>query len=232
MRRGLPRAQVYVLRMLMSWVVRLATSLGLALIICPAQGSLAVESFKNTSFPASSGRTDSNCAMLRVFRPEPSPIASGPSTEIDVAFEPLGVKTLLPSPRGYHAVLIIIDLNSGTQMAFEGNYSGTMGNFGYLRAGTRNLQLKPLVSGSVRELVTELFVPTANYINWLQQMVNEINSSNVTYSPTPELQWNAANSNTFVFSALTHMGLIPPPPPNPVTGVTPGYYNALEWDSN
>lgn len=63
-------------------------------------------------------------------------------------------------------------------------------------------------------------------------MMNEVNRSNIPYSPTPELQWNAANSSTFVFSAPTDMGITPPPPPPWWTGVTPGYYDALEWDSN
>lgn len=100
---------------------------------------------------------------------QPSPIAPRPSTEVDVAFEPLGIKTLLPSPRGYHAVIIMIDLNTGAQTAFQASYSGRPGNFGSLQAAERDLEEEPLAPDSVRELATELFFPTANYLRWMQR---------------------------------------------------------------
>jgi hypothetical protein len=229
MMKSLARELISGLTLLRCRAFCLAAVVGLALILSLAGESCALESF-NDSRCASA--TPGNCGVLHVAWPEASPIAPGPSTEFDVAFEPLGIRTLLPAPRGYHAVLILVDLTSGRQMAFEANYSGTLGNFGYMRARTRDLEMKPLVPDSIRVLVTYAFVPAANYIKWLKAMINELNNSNVPYSPTPELRWNSANSNTFVFSALTHMGFTPPPPPNPATGVTPGYYNALEWESN
>ncbi len=131
-----------------------------------------------------------------------------------VAFEPL--------PVAHHAVLIVN--GQGRLWAFEANSTGALS--GALWVRFRNLSVHPLVAGSEIENVSDALAPASYYVSRIEVLSEEVNNSHLPYAPVPALWPTAANSNTFVFSVLVHLGLRPPPPPE----VTPGYYNALtDW---
>jgi hypothetical protein len=145
-----------------------------------------------------------------------------PHDNLLVAFEHLGAG-IGPSTY-FHAVLMIQD--GAARTAFEALPSGKFPNFGWLLAGARDLQKKPLRNATV-EQVAGATAPPSTYTREIVQLTTEINRSRIPYNPTPEIPNGAANSNTFVYSVLTFMHLRPPAAPPGYLGSTPGYYAGI-----
>lgn len=145
------------------------------------------------------------------------------SCEVGVAFEPLGVRGLLPLTNAFHAVVV---LSNGT--AFEGNPSGNFQNWGWLTARERALAARPLKTGSIVKEAGGTGETCPDLVRRLRQMTRQINNARLPYWPTPETKWDSVNSNSFTFWAVSRLNLQPPAPPNGwTTGETPGYYGAI-----
>jgi hypothetical protein len=153
---------------------------------------------------------------------------------VAVAFEPIGVHGLLPMTNAYHAVVVLY-AGGNPVTAFEGNPTGNAVNWGWLTIRQRELGAsgRGLRSGTIVEQAGGNGMSCPQMVTRLRQMMAQINRAHLPYFPTPELKWNAVNSNSFAFWAISRLNLQPPIPPNGWTsGETPGYYAAISGGDN
>ena len=145
---------------------------------------------------------------------------------VQVAFERIGVTTLVPITNGFHAV-IVIDGEGIQPTGYEANPTGRPPNWGTLVARERNMALKPLKAlyGADGLPVTAGDVPKScpALRQQMRSLVGVINGAGLPYAPVPEAQWNAVNSNSFAYWALRRLNLEPPPAP---WGTQPYGYDA------
>lgn len=140
------------------------------------------------------------------------------SCGIDVVFEPIGVQNVLGVGNAYHAVIVVVAASNRTVMAFEANPTGRFPNWGTLIGSVRN---HPFASGSITRRAAPLNSRNCGqYLNWMRNMLADLNSSRIPYKPTPipPPRSDGANSNSFVFWVLHNMGLTPPPAPSGTYG--------------
>jgi hypothetical protein len=149
---------------------------------------------------------------------QPAPVSPQPlvSCAIQVAFEHVGAVTLVPITNGFHAVILIGD--SGMPLTgYEGNPSGSAGNWGTLIARERNMARHPLkgLYGEDGEPVTAglLMESCTAVAARMRGLIQQINAARMLYAPIPELQWNTVNSNSFAYWALGRLGVHQPAPP-------------------
>ncbi|WP_178130410.1 hypothetical protein [Reyranella sp. CPCC 100927] len=139
---------------------------------------------------------------------------------VDVGFEPIGVGT----PRPFHAVVLVSAQGGGWVAAFEANPTGRAPSWGWLVARQRDVSRDPLKAGAiVRTGASPGFQTCAWLVNRLRDLAGELNSSRIPYAPAPEAQFNAANSNSFAYWAVSRLRVAPPSAPPG----TSGYYANL-----
>lgn len=141
---------------------------------------------------------------------------------VSVAFEHLLVRSVVGISNYYHAVVVV----GGD--AFEGRPSGGFPDWGQLVGRQRNLRAEPLKDGHIQRPAGTLARSCAEVVAAARRVTAEVNAARLPYSPTPELVWNAVNSNSYAHYLVRKLGLRPPPPPLPVTsGWVPGYHAAI-----
>ncbi|WP_439578790.1 hypothetical protein [Elioraea sp.] len=160
--------------------------------------------------------------LLLVLATAPAAAQRGGVCPVAVAFEHLRIRSLTGLTNYYHAVVVI----DGD--AFEGNPSGRFPSWGHLVGRHRSLRAKPLKDGNIYRLAGQLPRGCTDVIAAARDVTARVNAAHLPYSPTPEIVWNAVNSNSYAHYLVRKLGLRPPPPPFPPTsGWVPGYHAAI-----
>lgn len=160
--------------------------------------------------------------VLVLLAAGPAAAQRGGVCPVMVAFEHLLVRSVVGISNYYHAVVVV----GGD--AFEGNPSGAFPNWGHLVGRQRSLRAEPLKDGHIQRLAGSIPRGCADVMAAARRVTGEVNAARLPYSPTPELVWNAVNSNSYAHYLVRKLGLRPPPPPLPVTsGWVPGYHAAI-----
>jgi hypothetical protein len=146
---------------------------------------------------------------------------------VRVAFEQIGVPTLVPVTNAFHAV-VLIDGAGISPAGFEGNPTEGPPTWGTLYARERNMARSPLKAlwgprGMGPEYAGRVAMSCTALLIRMRGLVAEINAARLPYAPIPEVQWNAVNSNSFAYWAVRRIGLKPPPAP---WGTQPYGYDA------
>ena len=102
--------------------------------------------------------------------------------------------------------------------------------YGYLACGVRSLTVNPIPSDAKLVVAAHEMGPITKYDSTLQRLCTETNQFHIKYLPVPEMFQGTANSNTFVYSVLKYLGIIPPPEPPPSeVGEGPGYFDGIRF---
>ena len=151
-----------------------------------------------------------------VAQPAPAPPQRFVSCTIKVAFEQVGVVTLVPATNGFHAV-ILLEGNGLPLTGYEGNPSGNPQNWGTLIARERNMAqhpLKGLYGDNGEPVMAGLLLESCTAVAArMRGLVQQINAARMPYAPVPELQLDTVNSNSFAYWALGKLGVHQPPAP-------------------
>jgi hypothetical protein len=159
---------------------------------------------------------------------QPAPVTPQPfvSCTIKVAFEQVGVVTLVRITNGFHAV-ILLEGGGLPLTGYEGNPSGNPQNWGTLIARERNMTrhpLKGLYGDNGEPVMAGLLLESCTTVAArMRGLVQQLNAAHMLYAPIPELQWNTVNSNSFAYWALGQLGVHQPAAP---TGTQAYGYNA------
>jgi hypothetical protein len=149
---------------------------------------------------------------------QPAPVAPQPfvSCTIKVAFEQVGVVTLVPITNGFHAV-ILLEGGGLPLTGYEGNPSGNPQNWGTLIARERNMTrhpLKGLYGDNGEPVMAGLLLESCTTVAArMRGLVQQINAARMPYAPVPELQLDTVNSNSFAYWALGQLGVHQPAAP-------------------
>jgi hypothetical protein len=163
--------------------------------------------------------------LLLVLATGPATAQRGGVCPVAVAFEHLMIRSAAGFNNYYHAVVVI----GGD--AFEGNPSGGFPNWGHLVGRHRSLRAQPLHDGNIYRHAGQVPRGCTEVITAARNATARLNAARLPYSPTPELVWNAVNSNSYAHYLVRTLGLRPPPPPFPPTsGWVPGYHAAIRDD--